>query len=250
MELKTFPQHIKTVDDRTVTGIFAVMGNVDSYNDRLWPGAFAKTFAERGGKAKFLWQHNFEAPAIAIVKSLREVGRDALPSEVLAAAPDALGGAEVVREYLPTPRADEVLAGIKAGVPYEMSFGYDALKFDFETPADARDEWDKIRNLREVRLWEVSDVLWGANDATLASKAQLPIEFLLKQLQLHIKAGARHSAADVKALNAIHKAAIELGATNCKGLIDEEADEKSRAVPLTLTLEKARLYFLEQGVAL
>lgn len=252
MELKTIPQHIKTVDGRTVTGIFAVMGNVDSYNDRLWPGAFSKTFAERGGKTKFLWQHNFDAPAIAVITTLREVGRDELPPEVLAAAPDATGGAEVVRTYLNTPRADEVLEGIKDGVPYEMSFGYDALKFDFETPPDARDEWDKIRNLREVRIWEVSDVLWGANDATLASKAQLPLEFLLKQLELHTKAGARHSASDTNLLNAIHQAALELGATNCKGVLEDraEGDEgKSRADGPSLTLlhERLRLLALSAG---
>jgi uncharacterized protein len=249
MELKTIPQHIKAVEDRTVTGIFAVMGNVDSYNDRLMPGAFSKTFAERGAKTKFLWQHNFEAPAIAIIKGLREVGVSELPPEVLQAAPDAIGGAEVVREYLDTPRADEVLKGIKAGVPYEMSFGYDALKFSFETPDDAKDEWDKIRILQEVRLWEVSDVLWGANDATLASKAQLPIEFLLKQLEIHIKAGARHSAADIKALNAIHKAALELGATNCKGILEDDTEaEKSRADVITsLTLAGARLRLLQLG---
>ncbi len=248
MELKTIPQHVKSVQDRTVTGIFAVMGNIDSYNDRLMPGAFTKTFAERGAKTKFLWQHNFEAPAIGIIKSLRELSRDELPPEVLAVAPDAMGGAEVVREYLNTPRGNEVLEGIKAGVPYEMSFGYDALKFSFETPADARDEWDKIRILQEVRLWEVSDVLWGANDATLASKAQLPLEFLIKQFQLHVKAGARHSASDVKALNAIHKAAVELGATSCKGVLEDDTDDaKSRAEPVSLTLMHAKLQLLQLG---
>jgi len=38
----------------------------------------------------------------------------------------------VTREYLDTPRAQEVLANIKAGVPLQMSFAYDAVRYDYE----------------------------------------------------------------------------------------------------------------------
>lgn len=185
---KSVPMHVKDISGRKVTGIFSVMGNLDSYNDRLHPGAFAKTFGERGSKALFLWQHDFYSPPIAKITNLREVTRDELPPDVLAAAPDATGGAEVTREYTDTPRGNEVLSLIKSEVPLQMSFGYDAVRYDFEEDPDAKYEWEKIRNLREVRLWEVSDVLWGANDATVASKAALPIDFLLKQLTFHLKA--------------------------------------------------------------
>lgn len=251
MEVKSLPGHIKNIADREVTGIFAVFGNIDSYRDRLWPGAFAKTLQERSGRIQFLWQHDFSAPAIAIIKSVHEVGREELPDEVLRRAPEALGGAEVVREYLPTPRADEILAGLKAGAPYEMSFGYDPVKYDFEEDPDATYEWDKIRNLREVRLYEISDVLWGANDATLAAKAALPLPFLLKQLELHTKAGARHSKQDIALLNAIHRAAVDLGATQCKGILEDETNEddaKSRAGPGPLTLLRQRLQLLDLEV--
>lgn len=250
-EFKSMPFAVKSIQDRTVTGIFSVAGNVDSTGDKVWPGAFTKTFAESGSKALYLWQHDFDKPPIAIIKSLREIGRQELPPEVLSTANDALGGAEVTREYLDTPRGNEVLQAIKAGSPIQASFGYDPVKFDFETlDGDVR-----VRNLREVKLWEVSDVLWGANDATLASKAWLDLETLLKQLEAHMremKSGARHSAADVKHLNSIHKAVLELGATNCKGQVDEEADKdqneadsKSRAGALPLTLLKQRLALLE-----
>src|SRR5690242_20738236 len=102
-ELKTGTFHVKKVSDREVTGLFSILGNLDDYADVIWPGAFAKTFQERAGKILHLWQHDFSSPPIAVVKSLREVGRDELPPEVLSAAPEALGGAEVVREYLDTP---------------------------------------------------------------------------------------------------------------------------------------------------
>lgn len=167
-EIKTGPCQTKAITGRSVVGVFAVFGNFDSYRDRIMPGAFAKTIQERKQKIYHLWQHSFDEPAIATISGLRELTRDELPPEIVAAYPEALGGVEVTREYLDTPRANEVLEGLKAGVPYEMSFGFDAIKTDYEE-IDGR----MIRNVREVRLYETSDVLWGANSATLASKALL-----------------------------------------------------------------------------
>lgn len=247
---KSVPHHVKEISGRTVTGVFAVFGNLDSYNDRIWPGAFLTTFAQRGSKALFLWQHGFDTPPTAKITNLREIGRDELPPAVLDAAPDATGGAEVTREYLDTPRGNEVLSLLKADVPLQMSFGYDAVRYDFEEDPNAKYEWDKIRNLREIRLWEVSDVLWGANDATVASKATLPLDFLVKQFQLYLKAGARHSANDVKLLNDIHRAAVELGCDQCQGILEPEDDDaKSRAAAAaTLTQLGQRLRLLQLEV--
>jgi hypothetical protein len=80
-----------------------------------------------------------------------------------------------------------------------------------------------VRNIREIRLWETSDVLWGANSATVASKAAFPFEFLLKQLSIHLdelqadpatKESRRNSTADQDRIDTIAKLAVELGATN------------------------------------
>lgn len=235
-EFKSGPQHIKKIEDREVTGIFSVFGVIDSYSDRIWPGAFNKTIAERGARALFLWQHDFGSPPVAVIKSLREIPRDELPPEILAEYPESTGGAEVVREYLDTQRGNEALAAIKAGAPLQMSFGYDAIRYDFEELPNAKYDWERLRNLREVRLWEVSDVLWGANEATVAdvSKAlAIPLTVLTKQLLTHMeeltKGGARHSATDIKLLNAIHRAAVDLGCTECLGIV-EEADDKQAVV--------------------
>ena len=43
-QLKAGPFHIKAITGREVTGIFSVLGNLDDYDDRIWPGSFAKTF--------------------------------------------------------------------------------------------------------------------------------------------------------------------------------------------------------------
>lgn len=210
------------------------------------------------GKIMHLWNHNtdmFAGPPVAVVKALREVPRDELPEAVLKVAPNATGGAEVIREYLDTPRGNEVLAAIKAGAVTEMSYAYDAIKFDFVTKEDGR----QIRNLYEEKLFETSDVLWGANEATLASKGLRPsLDILLKQLiayMAELKAGARHSAKDIENLNAIHSMVVDLGATKCLGIADEEMadeptedNEKSRAA-IALTLKRAEEFLHDTRLA-
>jgi phage head maturation protease len=245
-EFKSLPMQTKAIDGRTVTTLFSLAGNVDSTGDIVQPGAFTQTIAQRGTKIFHLFMHAFDQPPIAIVKAVREVPRDALPPEILAQFPEATGGTEAVSEFLTDARSDAIFQAIKAGAPFEASFGFDAIKYDFTQPDPAQ---PPIRNLREVRLYEVSTVLWGANPGTLGSKMLTPLDTLLHQLSLHLaemKAGARHSAADVKALNAIHAAALELGATNCKGLVDDTADAaKSRADLVSLTQLQQKLEILK-----
>lgn len=231
MQIKSTNHFLKTINGREVNGIFAVHGNVDDGQDRSWPGSFAKTIQERNDRIRFLWQHDMSAPPIAKVVAIREVGRNELPDAVLVKAPEAMGGVEVTREYLDTPRGNEVLEGIKTGAITEMSYAYDAVKYDFEEDPNARSEWDRIRNLREVRLYEVSDVLWGMNPATQGSKS-----VLLPHLQWVIdflsglksgKAGARHSNSDLEMINQIASNALALGATNIKLLDDAGTTDAS-----------------------
>lgn len=237
MERKSQPSYTKSITGRAVTGLFAIHGNIDDYGDISYPGAFQRTISQRvpAGKIKFMWSHTVgdswmgvpPEPPVALVKSIQEVGRDDLPQAVLDTAPTATGGVEITREYLETPRGDEVFKGVQSGAITEMSYGYDPITYDF-----GEIDGQKVRNLREIRLWEVSDVLWGANEATVASKWLPPTDILLKQLEAflaEIKSGARHSSADAALINSIHKMALDLGATNCKGLVDEEAEGEQSA---------------------
>lgn len=170
MEYKSFAGETKEIQERTVTGLAAITGNVDSGFDRIITGAFKKTLKEGVRRIRHLWMHDPFEPPIAAIKELREVGRDELPADTKRRYPEATGGLLVVREYLDTPRGNEVLAGIKAGALNEMSFGYDAIKADFEE-IDYEQAKVKVRNLKELRVWDLSDVLWGMNNATVASKA-------------------------------------------------------------------------------
>lgn len=159
-ETKRIEQFTKSIEGRTVTGIFAVHGNVDSGGDRSWPGLFQNT-----ERAVFLWQHDEKQPPIANIKSIREISRMELPPQVLAKAPDATGGVEVVREYLTDAFADRVFGALKAGAIKEMSYAYEVLDSKPEQ-VDGR----TVRNLYKADLFDISDVNWGMNAATSASK--------------------------------------------------------------------------------
>lgn len=166
METKAFPSSIASVQDYEVTGVSAVMGVIDAGLDLIHKGAFAKTIQENLNRVKHLWQHDNTQPPIATIVELKEVGRMDLPEEMKRRWPSAKGGLVVKRRYLETPRAMEVLAGLKSEPPAitEMSFGYDPVQFDFEEVEGGA----LVRNLRQLRLWDTSDVNWGMNEATVA----------------------------------------------------------------------------------
>jgi uncharacterized protein len=166
VEYKALPQYVDSIIDRTVSGFASVMGNIDSGDDIVHPGSFRKSIAERVKRIRHLWQHRTDQPPIAVIKSIREVGREHLPADLIRDFPEATGALLVEREYLDTPRADEVLKGIKSGAINEMSFGFEIVKKDFAKVGDRM-----VRNLRELALWESSDVLWGMNSATRAAKS-------------------------------------------------------------------------------
>lgn len=229
--LKAAPHFVKQIEGRTVTGIFSVFGNRDSYDDILYPGAFLKTFQERGTKILHLWQHDCDEPPIARIEALRELRRDQLPEAILTQYPEATGGAEVTRTYLETPRAQEVYVNLTASVPLQMSFMFRPLKW--ETVEDAEADWGYTRHIREVQLYETSDVNWGANEATLASKrlglATLTLE-ALDRFFTDLKAGARHSTRDTELLNSIHAHVVDLGCTTCAGMVGADDDAKAAAL--------------------
>lgn len=238
MEYKATSTFIKDISDRTVTGVASVFGNVDSYGDIVQRGAFKKTLSENAPRIRHLWMHDPAQPPTAAIRGLQEVGKDALPDEVLQRFPDATGGLEVVREYLRTPRGDEILEGIRAGAINEMSFAYDVIKSKFAEVADADGIKRQVRLLSEVRLYETSDVLWGANAATVASKSHeyrlAQLSELLTQTDADMKAGRVLSAANLTRL----KEALDTLTRILLAAEPPDDDAKARAVALT---EQVRL---------
>lgn len=173
IEYKAVKAFTMGIEDRTVTGIFCVHGNLDdgdgwtSRGDRSHPGLFGDFTVEGRRRAVFLWQHDAHAPPTAKIDQLFEVAAADLPAAVRLYAPDASGGVGVKRTYLDTPRGNEVLSALKAGAISEMSYAYDPTRWDYEK----QDEGDRqlpIRNLYQADLYDISDVNWGMNPATSA----------------------------------------------------------------------------------
>lgn len=145
---------VKDVDVKTgiVTGYFAAFNNVDSHYDKIMPGAFRKTIAERGpsgsNQIKHLLEHDLEKPLGAII-TLRE---------------DANGLYFESQFTTGVKRVDDTLRFYDAGVYKEHSIGYRTIKYNFvENPDDPEDFYFE---LTEIKLWEGSTVLWAANDKT------------------------------------------------------------------------------------
>lgn len=174
MFYKTLPYFVKELDakTRTVTGVFAVHGNVDSGGDMSVNGSFGKRLNDGSrSRVRFLWNHNSMNPPIASVKSIREVGKDELPAKVLEWAPEASGGVEVTRKYYSDiPLADWVFKAIEEGDVTEMSYAYDVMEEGKKKLDDGRE----VRVLLDVELYDVSDVNWGMNPATAGVKG-LPV---------------------------------------------------------------------------
>lgn len=240
-EYKALPSFTMGIDDRTVTGIFAVHGNVDDGGDRGHPGLFGDFTVGGRKRVVFLWQHNSMEPPIATIDRLFEVSKADLPAAVKLYAPDASGGVAVQRTYLDTERGNTVLAGLKAGAISEMSYAYEPTKWDFE---EVEGRPYPIRNLYAAGLLDVSDVNWGMNPATSAdgSKGQpLHIEqasarAALAKLcdrweavhTLRAKEGRRFSSASVKEIEEAI-AALDAATKRLKQLIANPEPEKAGA---------------------
>lgn len=155
----------KTAGSRKRTGVFSTLGVEDDVLDTIEPGAFTKTLKDNTERFRFLWQHSFDIPPIAKVISVEEVGAKDLPEEIRSRAPEAKGGAVVTREYLNSDLAQWVLESLDAEAINEMSFAFDAIKW--ENVENEDNPWWPKRFIKELRLWEMSDVLWGANPVTM-----------------------------------------------------------------------------------
>ena len=174
MEYKQLPYFVKEIDakNRTVTGIFAVNGNVDDGGDMSVNGAFKARLDKGRSRVRFLWMHNSYNPPIASIKEIGEVERDELPEKVLDWAPEATGGAYVTRKYYEdVPLADWVFKAIQEGDINEMSYAYEPVVKEMVED----EERPRLRRiLKEIDLYDISDVSWGMNPATSGVKG-LPV---------------------------------------------------------------------------
>lgn len=171
MDHKTFSAYTLKTDPQQgiVESIVSVMGNDDQTDDIIHNGAFTKSIQERRGKIRVLDQHQTDSVMRVVGKPLemRELSRDQLPAGLLERYPSATGGLYTKTQYLmDTPEGKGVFQRIASGAVDEYSIGYDALDVDYSKIKSADGTDKTVRNLRTIKLYEYSPVIWGANSAT------------------------------------------------------------------------------------
>ena len=143
---------VKDVDTKNgiVTGYYAAFDNIDSYMDMIVKGAFTKTIKERGPEGtkqiKHLLQHDSYMP----------IGQPAVLQE-------HKSGLYFETPFSKTQKAQDVLIQYEEGIYNEHSIGYRTIKS--ERVEDSNGNFVCYK-LTEVKLWEGSTVLWGANSST------------------------------------------------------------------------------------
>jgi len=170
-EYKSVPAFLMKADsEQGITVVIAnVFGIVDDGDDLIPNGAFTKTISERWNRIRRLDQHRMDSVMRVIGKllAIREVGRDELPAEVLQEYPEATGGLEVTTQYLMnTPEGLGAFNRVAAGAVNEYSIGFDLVDRPEYRKMNWRGKEINVRVLKQVRLWEVSDVIFGLNPAT------------------------------------------------------------------------------------
>ena len=121
-----------------VKGYGSYFGNKDADNDVISKGAYQKTIKENGYRVKYLYQHNMMQP----IGKMNELYEDEK-------------GLVFVAEIPKTSLGKDVIELMKSGVITENSVGI--------LPIQKEDKGD-YRELKEVKLFEISAVTLAAND--------------------------------------------------------------------------------------
>ena len=148
LEYKNYKAEIKDMDSErmTVTGYFASFGNIDYDDDIIMPGAATKTIAERGPMGSneifFLNQHNYAQPhGKPMVLEAQE------------------RGIYFESKIAPTSYGKDAMILYAEGIVVQHSIGFSTIKSDY-------DQKTGMRMIKEIKLYEGSNVTLGANPET------------------------------------------------------------------------------------
>lgn len=198
----------------TFTAYASVFGNIDSYGERVVKGAFEgdlKAWEDSGLPIPLLFGHNMSDPDFNIGHVAKAVEDDhgLLVEGVL---------------DLENPKAAQVYRMLKGGRVNQLSFAFDVL--DSRTVSDDAGEKGRkapeVRELTELKLYEVSIVTIGANQETEVLAVKSSAQALLA------KAGRMLSAKNEASLRS---ASVQLraAADEIEGVLSQlgAGDEKS-----------------------
>ena len=143
LEIKIFPFEIKAITEKgAFEGYAAIFGSKDALNEIVDKGAFTKTLKENK-QYPLLWYHNPQDPIGSV-----EVEADEK-------------GLKIIGQLnLEVQSAREKYSLMKQKVIKGLSIGFKTVK----------DAWNKeIRILKEINLYEISPVTFGAHPDALIS---------------------------------------------------------------------------------
>lgn len=146
LEIKTITGAVKDIDtkNRMITGyLSSFIDKKDSYGDIVVKGAFLKSINERKNEIYFLNQHNWSQPH-GKFKVLQE---------------DSKGLYFESEPLIDTSYSSDLMKLYEAGIVKQHSIGYSTMKSDWDAKTDTR-------YLKEVKLYEGSNVTRGANPDT------------------------------------------------------------------------------------
>lgn len=121
-----------------VKGYASYFDNIDADKDIIRPGAYKKTIMENGSRVKYLYQHDMNKP----IGKMNELYEDEK-------------GLMFVAEVPKTQLGKDVIELMKAGVITENSVGIMPI---------VKEDKGNFREIREVKLYEVSAVTLASND--------------------------------------------------------------------------------------
>lgn len=150
------PFSVKASDDgaRSITGLAAAW-TLDAGRDVILKGAFARTLGR--------WRQAKDSRPIQLIDqhSYRSIGN---VIGKLTEATETEAGLETTFEFVPDdPAADAAYKRVKGNFVTGLSIGYEPVKWTYEK-VEGGEPWDQIRILEEVKLLEVSLVIWPMND--------------------------------------------------------------------------------------
>ena len=150
------PVEVREESDGTATigGYGAVFGNEYSvgsqFTESVDPRAFNKTLKERAADLAVVGFHNAD---VVLGTTASDTARFSVDERGLRYEADL---------DLEDPDGKSMWRKVKTGRVRQSSFSFEVVKDAWEE----REDGPPHRVLREVRLWECSPVLWGANPAT------------------------------------------------------------------------------------
>lgn len=189
LEYKSTKTEFKAVEgDRgEYEGYFSVIGNKDDGNDVIHPGAFTKTIQERRQRVKVFYAHDW----LKLIGPAPSVLRE-----------DTTGLFAAGRLTLDSFWGRETWALMKDNALNEGSIGYEPVKVDYEDAngEPIADPWEMlsagvVRNIRELKLYEISPVPLGMNPLTSVQAVKATLQALQSNPQL--QAGEAQTKADL-----------------------------------------------------